>query len=494
MENHGNPQTRGTDLRVVIVGGGQAGVQTADSLRGGGHTGPITIVADEAELPYQRPPLSKDFLSKDSVSRDVPAGESAAGDHPAAGTGPIPGTGPAPLPLRAASFYAEKDITLRTGTRVAGIERAGRRVALEDGTALGYDRLVLATGATNRRLACPGADLAGIHGLKTLHDAAALHRALATARNVVVIGAGFIGLEFAAAALARGCSVTVLEFAPRPMGRALSAPMGDWFAAAHAAAGVRLRLGEGIASFEAARAPASSAGSATGEAGAAPTEAGPVPTAAGIVPTHTGAGAIPGAARVAAAISTTGERYPADLVVVGIGVVPNDALAAAAGLETANGIVVDAALRTSDPAILAVGDCAIFPNAHTGAPTRLESVQNATDHARHAAASILGTAVAYAELPWFWSTQGPLRLQIAGLADPGDVPQVLGDPATGRFSVLCFRDGRLAAVESVNSPADHMAARKLLAAGAGPTPGDAAAPGFSLKAHAKAELRVPAAA
>lgn len=169
----------------------------------------------------------------------------------------------------------------------------------------------------------------------------------------------------------------------------------------------------------------------------------------------------------------------------GIGVVPNDALAAAAGLETGNGIVVDAALRTSDPSVLAVGDCASFPSAHTGARIRVESVQNATDQGRHAARTILGAAEPYTDLPWFWSNQGSLRLQIAGLSAPGDQLVTNGDPESGKFSVLCFRDGRLAAVESVNSPGEHLGARKLLAAGISPAPEEVAVPGFSLKALAR---------
>lgn len=406
---------------TVIIGGGQAGLQVADSLRAGGYTAPVTIIADEHGTPYQRPPLSKDFL--------------------------LPGKEAAPLPLRGPDFLATHDITLRAGTPATVIDRGARTVALADGTTVPFEHLVLATGARNRSLSCPGAGLPGIHGLKTLHDAEALHLALSAARDVVVIGAGFIGLEFAAAARAHGARVTVLEFAPRPMGRALTPLMGDYFAAHHAEQGVDLRLGEGIESFTA------------GADGS-----------------------------VAAAVSTTGTSYRADLVVVGIGVVPNDSLAAEAGLATENGIVVDGGLRTSDPAILAVGDCANFPNTHAGTRTRLESVQNATDQGRHAAATILGTVADYTELPWFWSTQGPVRLQIAGLSAPGDQTTVLGDPAAGKFSVLCHRDGRLVAAESVNSPADHIAARKLIAAGVGPAPEEAAAPGFSLKAHAKIVL------
>lgn len=406
------------DAGVVIIGGGQAGLQVADSLRSNGYRGAVTILSDESVRPYQRPPLSKDFLS--------------------------PGADPAPLPLRGENFFAEQNITLLAGVSAAGIDRESKSVRLANGGHLNYEHLVLATGASNRTLDCDGARLAGVHGLRTLEDAQKLHAALGLARRVVVIGAGFIGLEFAASARARGVEVTVLEFAPRPMGRALSAPMGDWFAKAHRDLGVRLRLGEGVAAID-------------GQHGA-----------------------------VTTVVSTTGERYDADLVVYGIGVVPNTGLACNAGLEVDNGVIVDAALRTADPAILAVGDCAAFPNAHTGARTRLESVQNATDHGRHAARTILGEISPYSELPWFWSTQGPLRLQIAGIAAPGDETVMRGNPETGRFSVFCFRENRLTAVESVNSPSDHMAARRLIASGLPLTPAQAADPEFDVKAHSRA--------
>jgi 3-phenylpropionate/trans-cinnamate dioxygenase ferredoxin reductase component len=403
-------------MSVVIIGGGQAGLQVADSLRSEGYGGKIEVIAEESGLPYQRPPLSKDYLA--------------------------PGKEPAPLPLRGASFFVDKNVTLHEGVQALAIDRAQRKVKLAGGS-LDYDHLVFATGARNRMLNCPGASLPGIHGLKTLTDAEALHVALPTARNIVIIGAGFIGLEFAAAARAHGCNVTVLEFAPRPMGRALTPVMGEWFAAAHRSQGVDLRLSEGIGRFE------------------------------------------PGAdGRVGAAVSTTGASYPADLVLVGIGVQANDALASEAGLETSNGIVVDETLRTADPAVLAVGDCANFRSAHAQARLRLESVQNATDQARHAARTILGAESPYTELPWFWSTQGPYRLQMAGLARPDDDMLVLGDQTAARFSVLCFRDGILAAVESVNTAADHMAARKLLAAGTGITRAQAETDGFTLKTAA----------
>ena len=405
-------------MDVVIIGGGQAGLQTADSLRIGGYTEGISVIADEPGLPYQRPPLSKDYLT--------------------------PGKEPSTLPLRGQSFFREKEIDLRDGVGAAAVDCTAQTVTLTDGDTLSYRHLVFATGASNRVLRCPGSNLPGVHGLKTLADAQTLHRALAAARNVVVVGAGFIGLEFAAAARAHGCTVTVLEFAARPMGRALSPVMSDFFTAAHTENGVRLRLNEGIDHFE----------------------AGPGGT-------------------LSTAVSSTGARYPADLAVVGIGVVPNDGLAAAAGLETNNGIVVDEVLRTADPSVLAVGDCANFPSQHMLGRIRLESVQNATEQGRHAARTILGRQAPYNDLPWFWSTQGSHRLQIAGLSAPGDQYVVNGDPTSGRFSILCFREGQLAAVESVNSPADHMGARRLLAANHTPTPEEAGAPGFSLKSYAR---------
>ena len=403
-------------MNVVIIGGGQAGLQVADTLRTEGYDGTIDVIAEEPGLPYQRPPLSKDYLA--------------------------PGKEAAPLPLRGASFFPDKNVTLHAGVKATGIDRAERKVQTTEGS-LHYDHLVFATGARNRMLNCTGASLPGIHGLKTLADAEALHAALPNTRNIVIIGAGFIGLEFAAAALAHGCNVTVLEFAPRPMGRALTPAMSEWFAAAHRSQGVNLRLGEGIDRFE------------------------------------------PGAdGRVGAAISTTGASYPADLVLVGIGVQPNDTLAADSGIETSNGIVVDETLRTSDPAVLAVGDCASFPSAHAQGRLRLESVQNATDQARHAARTILGAEHPYMALPWFWSTQGPYKLQMAGIPRPDDDILVLGDQGAAKFSVLCFRDGILAAVESVNSAADHMAARKLLSAGTAITRAQADSEGFTLKAAA----------
>lgn len=415
-----------SEERIVIVGNGQAGIQLIDSLRREGFAGPVTVIGEEEHFPYQRPPLSKDYMSADKAA--------------------------SPLPLRAEKFFAENDVDSRLGVRVTSIDRSGHTVSLSDGSALGYSKLVLATGAANRELTVPGAEANGIYGLRTLADAEAVQAQLGKAGTVVVIGAGFIGLEFAAAARKRGLAVTVLEYADRPMARALSPVTSAWFAEAHRGLGVDLRLGEGIASFT------------TDDGG-----------------------------RVTAAVSTTGRTYPADLVLVGIGVIPRTELAEAAGLAVANGILVDSAMRTEDPDIFALGDCANYPSHHAETRTRLESVQNATDQARHTAKSILGRhgdAEHYRELPWFWSNQGDLRLQIAGIVQPGDETVLRGDPSSGKFSVFCYRKGRLAAVESVNQPSDHMAARRLLAQERSVPPEQAADLAFDFKAYSKAAAAV----
>ena len=381
---------------ILIIGGGQSAVQLADSLRSEGFAGKLTLISQDTELPYQRPPLSKDFMAE--------------------------GAAPELLPLRAESFYEQQDIDLIRATRVEMVDPRARIVHLHDGRQLGYDKLVFATGARNRPLPCPGGDLEGVHGLRDAADAHALHAALPGARRVVVIGAGFIGLEFAAAARARGIEVTVLEFAPRPMGRAVSAPLSGWFTKAHLAAGIQLRLEEGVAE----------------------------------IAEHSGGLQV---------LSSAGNSYLADLVVYGVGVLPNAELAEAAGVPVDNGITVDEQLRTGLEGIYALGDCANFPSVHCGSSIRLESVQNATDQARTLARILTGQPQPYRMLPWFWSTQGSIRLQIAGLATPGDEPVVLGDLSSGKFSIALLREGVLVAVESVNRPADHIAARKLLSGG-----------------------------
>ena len=399
---------------VIVVGSGQAGFQLVASLRDEGYQGPLTLIGDEPGLPYQRPPLSKSFL----------AGKAQPGQ----------------IELRPAGFYAERNIALIAPDRVTNIDRSARRVTLASGASLAYEHLVLATGARARMPAVPGVNLQGVLALRTRADAEALLAGLQEARRVVVVGAGFIGLEVAVMARQLGLEVRVIEFADRVLKRAVSAPTADYLAQAQATRGMQFSLRTGVAAF-------------TGSDG-----------------------------RVEAVLTTGGESVPADLVVVGVGVEPNVELARASGLQVQDGIVVDRHLVTSDPFISAIGDCARYPAGYCDAPVRLESVQNAVDQARCVAARIVGKAEPYAKVPWFWSDQGENRLQIAGLAEAGDSAVLRGDPATGKFSVFRFRDGRLSAVESINSVADHMAARKLLAAATPISPTQVADPSVKLAA------------
>lgn len=400
---------------IVIVGSGQAGFQAAASLRESGFAGELVLVGEEPGLPYQRPPLSKAFLS----------GKADA----------------ATIRLRPTGFFDEHRITLRPGQPVASIDRASRCVRLADGEEVPFVHLILATGARNRPLPVPGAALDGVLQLRSLPEAERLGARLPAVRRAVVVGGGFIGLEFAAVAAARGIDVTVVEVGPRLMARAVSAPVSAHVQAVHEQHGIRFLLGESV-------------------------------------------GRITGATRATGIDTVSGRHVAADLVVVGIGVVPNTALAAEAGLATDNGILVDRQLLTADPAISAIGDCASFPSVHLGTTTRIESVQNAVDQARCVAARLTGRPAPYVSLPWFWSEQGSLKLQIAGLTPGHDRAVLRGDPAAGGFSVFCYRGDRLLGVESVNRPLDHILTRKLMERGRQLTPDQAGDLGFDLKAHA----------
>ncbi|MFJ9469726.1 NAD(P)/FAD-dependent oxidoreductase [Streptomyces caniferus] len=405
---------------VVVIGAGQAGSDTAAALRSQGFGGRITLVGAEGVLPYQRPPLSKQFL----------AGARSVAD----------------LALRPASFHTERDIEFVGRDPAVRLDRNGNRVTLASGRTLGYQHLVLAVGARARRLPVPGARLDGVLTLRTLTDAGRLRDRMRDTGRLLVIGGGFVGLEVAATARAAGLVVTVVESGPRLLARAVSGAMSAHLLAEHRAHGVRVLLSREVTALH-------------GD----------------------------GAGRVCGAELDGGERIAADLVVVGIGALPDVGLAAEAGLAVGDGILVDGHLRTSDPAVYAIGDCARFPSPHTGRPLRLESVQNASDQARCVAAALCGAPRPYAALPWFWTEQYGLRLQIAGIGTGHDRVVTLGDPSAGRFSLLCFRGNRLLATESVNRPADHMITRRLMGAGAPlPTPREAAAPGFGFKAFQEA--------
>ena len=406
----------GGSAGIVIVGAGHGGVQAAASLREEGYAGPITLISDDPNAPYQRPPLSKAFIKGEATAES--------------------------LILRGPAYYSEKQIDLRLGESVREIDCAARIARLTSGASLAYEHLILATGAIARPATFSGAELEGVLALRDMNDAAQLKARLEGAAHVVVIGAGFIGLEFAATAAAKGADVQVVEVAPRVMGRAVSQTISDFYADAHRGFGVKLHLGAGVLSIE-------------------------------------GAGG-----RVTGVHLSDGRHLPADLVLVGIGILANEALAASAGLAVDNGVVVDEALTTSDPHVSAIGDCCAHPNPYAGRRFRLESVQNATDQARVVARKLTGKAARYDALPWFWSDQGDLKLQIAGLNMGCDLFVTRGDTAGRSFSVFGFSGGRLRVVESVNRAADHMIARRLIAAGAALSPEEAADPAFDLKARA----------
>ncbi len=402
--------------QIVIIGAGHAGVQTAATLRDEGFDGTIRLIDAGTALPYQRPPLSKAFL-KGETTKDS-------------------------IVLRGEAFYREKMIDLVLGESVTAIDRQTTRIMLQSGSTMSYDHLVLATGARARELPVKGANLAGVHSLRDLADAERIKAELERSKHAVVIGAGFIGLEFAAVAAKLGVAVTVLEAQPRVMMRAISVQMSEAFQAKHEALGVTLLLGTGVAELH-------------GKTG-----------------------------RVISVETSTGQILPADMVITGIGVLAEDRLAHAAGLRLDNGILVNAHLATSDPAILAVGDNNNHPNPFFGGRMRLESVQNAVDQAKCAARNLTGKAEAYRAIPWFWSDQSDLKLQIAGVSRHFTRHVLRGDPASGAFSVYGFEGERLAVVESANKPADHMVARRLIGESISPTPEQVADLGFDLKALA----------
>jgi 3-phenylpropionate/trans-cinnamate dioxygenase ferredoxin reductase component len=378
---------------VLIVGAGHAGFQVATSLRQSGFAESIRLLNDEAHLPYQRPPLSKAYLKGGGVADS--------------------------LMFRPDKFYRDQNIELIAGRAVA-IDRDKHTVLLASGASLDYGHLVLATGARNRLLDIPNAGLEAVRYLRILDESEVLRQRLSPGQRVVVIGAGFIGLEFAATARAKGLEVDVLELGTRVMARAVTAEISEFFQARHAATGIRIHLGVQATSIES-------------------------------------DGAI-----VTGVSLSDGRHIPADLVVVGVGVLPNVEIAAEAGLPVASGIIVNEHLLTADPNISAIGDCALFESPRFGGSLRLESVQNATDQARCVAARLTGDAKSYDGLPWFWSDQGDDKLQIAGLTTGYDQVVVRGDRAARSFSAFCYKQGQLVGIESVNRAADHVFGRKIL--------------------------------
>lgn len=399
---------------VVIIGAGQAGFQLCHSLRQFGFEGRICLIGNEGRFPYQRPPLSKEFLK-----------------------GAI---GEADLNFRPDSYYDEMSVECHLGDPAVAVDRDRRTVALASGRECTYGHLVFATGARNRIPPIANIEAADVVGLRTWTDARRLSGRMQAGRSIAVIGAGFIGMEFASVAVAKGCVVTVVEAAERAMDRSLSEQMSGYLVRELAEKGVTFRFG-------------------------APVEE--VRVAEGYA-----IGICAGSADIAA-----------DAVLLCAGVAPNTELAAQCGLDCGRGIAVDDCLRTSDPAISAIGDCASYPSSRTGARMLLESVQNATGQARYVAAFLAGRSdgAPYDDVPWFWSEIAGHKLQIAGAAVGADRHVVRGDPAAARFSVFRFAGERLVAVESLNAPADHMIGRKLVASPRSVTALQAGDSSFNLK-------------
>ena len=383
--------------RVIIIGAGQAGGETAQRLRQGGFAGDITLIGEEPCPPYQRPPLSKKYLAG--------------------------ALGMERLLLRPASVYADENIALLTGTRAVWIDRAGKRVRLEGGRELPYDALVLATGAKPRKLRLVGADLPGVHLFRTAADVDAMKPAFTPGAKLVVIGAGYIGLEGAAVARQMGLEVTVIETAVRPLARVTSPEVAGFFLDEHTRQGVRFVLGGQPA-------------------------------------------VIKGQDGVRAVGLADGAEIPADIVLTGIGVTPETTLAQHCNLSVENGIVTDAQCRTDDPSIFAIGDCANRPISHyAGRRCRLESVHNAIEGAKLVAGAILGKEVAL-ETPWFWSDQYDLKLQIAGLFHGYDHVVFRGVMADRAFAAFYYKGAQLIAVDAVNRPGEFLGAKALIHKGA----------------------------
>ncbi|HEX8569805.1 MAG TPA: FAD-dependent oxidoreductase [Caulobacteraceae bacterium] len=399
--------------RVVIVGAGHAGGSAAAFLRQFGWTGEIVLVGEEPLAPYQRPPLSKAWLKGEAD------GES--------------------LLLRPESFYPEHGIELRLGGHVEAVDRAGKAVVLRGGERLPYDVLVLATGSTARKLPIPGADQPEVLELRSAADADRLKAALQPGRKLIVVGAGYVGLEVAASARALGCEAVVVEREARVLARVASEPLSAFFEGYHRERGVEVLTGAAVEAIE------------------------------------------PGGRGVSLA---EGELLTGDAVLVGVGAAACEALALEAGLACDGGIVVDLEGRTQDPGIFAIGDCTRRPLPLYGAEGRLESVPNALEQAKQAAAAIAGTAPPAGEVPWFWSDQYDLKLQIAGLPLGVERLVVRGDPAAAKFAVFHLAGQLVKAVEAVNAPAEFMAGRQLIGRGTAVDLDKLADPAVSMKAVA----------
>jgi 3-phenylpropionate/trans-cinnamate dioxygenase ferredoxin reductase subunit len=389
--------------RIVVIGAGQAAGQLVASLRQEGYEGTITMIGEEPFLPYQRPPLSKAYLSGEMEQQRVL--------------------------VRPEKFYADKDITTRLGERVESIDRDAKTVTLEGGETIGYEQLVLATGSRVRRLPLPGGELPGVHYLRTMADVDGIRDEVGEGRRLVIVGGGYIGLEVAAVARKAGMDVTVLEMESRILARVTTPEMSEYYTRVHTDHGVTIR-------------------------------------------TEAAASEILGEDRVTGVKCTDGTELEADVVIIGVGILPNVELAEAAGLPCDNGILVDDHCRTEDPAIYAIGDCTNHPSPLLGRRLRLESVPNAMDQARTTAKNLTGGDAVYDAVPWFWSDQYDLKLQMVGFSTDAEESVLRGDPDTGSFARFYLTDGVVVAVDAVNRPKEFMASKQLVQKR---TPVDAAA-------------------
>ncbi len=376
---------------MVILGAGHAAGQAAASLRQAGYEDGIVILGEESHPPYQRPPLSKQYLSGEQGLEKVY--------------------------LRPEKFYADRNIDLRTGTTVTGIDRENKSVTTSGGDTISYEKLLIATGGRPRKLTIEGSHLPGIYYLRTIADVDDISAAMKSATSVCIVGGGYIGLEVASVAVVSGLRVNVLEMEERVLQRVTTPEMSQFYHDLHTSRGVNIHVSTACSGFE-------------------------------------------GDGHVERVIC--GETsIEADLVIIGIGIIPNIELALEAGLTCDNGIVVDDHCRTSDPDIFAAGDCTNHPNPILGRRLRLESVPNAMDQARTAAANMAGGDKSYAAVPWFWSDQYELKLQMLGFSSDGTTQVLRGDKAANEFAVFYLHKGAVVAVDAVNSPREFMIAKQL---------------------------------
>ena len=377
---------------MVIIGAGHAAGQAAASLRQEKYEGPITIIGDEPHIPYQRPPLSKQYLSGEQAIERVY--------------------------LRPEKFYADKDVTLKLGVNATEIDREAKQVLLDNGENVPYDKLIIATGSRPRILNIEGSDLKGIHYLRTIADVDAIRDEMAAGKNLVIVGGGYIGLEVASVGIEKGLNVHVLEMESRILQRVTTTQMSEYYHNLHSGRGVNIHTDTMVSGF---------AGSDQVEQ-----------------------------------VLCGDESFDADLVIVGIGIMPNIELAQAAGLECDNGIVVDDHCRTSDPEIYAAGDCTNHPNPLLNRRLRLESVPNAMEQARVCVSNMLGGDKMYAAMPWFWSDQYELKLQMVGFSADGDEQVLRGNMEENQFAVFYLNNGKVVAADAVNSPKEFMVCKQLV--------------------------------